>query len=309
MTLQASACGKIILLGEHAVVYGQPAIAIPVSTLRAQARLEPGAAECMLFAEDIGLEAPLNSLPAHQPLAFCVHLACDRMHCPPPAGTIRITSQIPLASGLGSGAAVSTAIVRLIALLSGRIISAADISAIVWEVERLYHGTPSGVDNTVIAWERPIWFVAGKKPRMLRVAKPAQLLIADSGIAGETKLAVGGVRQRWQEFPARYQALFEQMGALSVQGREALEEGDLPALGRAMTEDHHCLNHIGVSLAELDHLVDTALSSGALGAKLSGGGLGGHIIALTAPADENRITEKLLSAGAKSVFATSLDRK
>jgi mevalonate kinase len=303
----ATACGKIILLGEHAVVYGQPAIAIPVTTLRAQASLIPGPDACFLSAKDIGLEASLDALSAHQPLAFCIRLASDRLHIQVPHGTITLSSQIPVASGLGSGAAVSTALVRLLAVIAGRAIAPADTSAIVWEVERLYHGTPSGVDNTVIAWELPIWFVAGKKPHPLRVADPVRLLIADSGIPGETKVAVGGLRQRWQEDPLRYQSLFDKIGALALAGRTALENGDMKTLGMAMTEDHGCLAQMGVSLPVLDRLVDSALSAGAWGAKLSGGGLGGHIIALIRPKDEIEIAHALRDAGATSVYATSLD--
>jgi mevalonate kinase len=307
MSLQASACGKIILLGEHAVVYGQPAIAIPIQSLRAIARLEPGDFACRLAAPDVGIFSPLDSLAIDQPLAFCVRNACRRMGIPPPSGEIRIESSLPVASGLGSGAAVSTAITRLIALAANQTLAPDEISGLVFEVERLYHGTPSGIDNTVIAWERPIWYIAGEKPRPIQLSHSAPMWVADSGIPGETKLAVGGVRQRWQAEPERYQALFEKIGSLVHTGRAALQAGDLVSLGAAMNKNHECLREMGVSTHALDLLTQAALNAGAFGAKLSGGGLGGHIIALVDDARKEAVGGALRAAGAKSISATALE--
>jgi mevalonate kinase len=307
MSWQASACGKIILLGEHAVVYGQPAIAIPIPTLRATAGLKPGGASCILAAPDIEIHSPLESLPADQPLVFCIRLVCDYLKILPPIGTIYIHSSLPVASGLGSGAAVSTAIVRLMAAVADRALSPREVSGIVFQVEQLYHGTPSGVDNTVIAWEQPIWYISGEEPSPFSIAQPVRFLIADSGIPGKTKIAVGGVRQGWQANPDQFQLLFENIGRLTALGRQALETGNMTMLGDAMNEDHQYLKEIGVSLPELDSLVLAAQSTGAWGAKLSGGGLGGHIIALVDPSKEAGIQKALQAAGAKTVFATTLD--
>jgi mevalonate kinase len=303
---EATACGKIILLGEHAVVYGQPAIALPIRARRARARLIPVGLGCRIDAPEVGIRAPLDDLPEDQPLAFCIRLASERLGIPIPDGTIRIASEIPVASGLGSGAAVSCALVRLLASTAARTITPEELSSIVLEVERLYHGHPSGVDNTVIAWEQPIWFESGKPICLLPITLPMQLIIADSGIPGETKSSVAGVRERWQTEPARYQQLFDQIGSCSRVGRTALETGDLRALGTIMREDHQLLQEIGVSLPALDHLVEAATAAGALGAKLSGGGLGGHVIALADTAQETRIQAACIAAGAKSVFITSV---
>jgi mevalonate kinase len=307
MTRQASACGKIILLGEHAVVYGFPAVALPVLSLRARAEFVEGRGPLRIEAADIGLNAPLESLPEEHPLAFCVRRAAQAMHIDPPGGRLTIRSQIPVASGLGSGAAVSTAIVRALASAAGRDLSAAEISAVVFDVERIYHGTPSGVDNTVIAYERPVFFRRGSEPEMLAVGAPVHFLIADSGIRSETRVAVGGVRLRRNADAAHYDGLFRRIGELAEAGRAQLESGRSHELGDSMNRCHELLRAIEVTTPGLDRLVDSARQAGALGAKLSGAGLGGNVIALADPGRLPAVESALHASGAVSVFRTSVE--
>jgi mevalonate kinase len=307
MTLRASACGKLILLGEHAVVYGHPAVAVPVASLRVRAELEEGPSPLRIVSPAVGLDALLEDLPARHPLAFCIRLALETLHTLPPTGRMTIASDIPVASGLGSGAAVSTAAVRVLALSAGRELSPDEVSAVVLEAERIYHGTPSGVDNTVIAHERPIFFRRAQEPVALSVGAPMQFLIADSGMRSETRNAVAGVRVRRQAEPERYDGYFRQIGELAEKGRAYLEAGDRESLGEAMNRCHDLLRSIGVSTPELDRLVNAARGAGALGAKLSGAGLGGNAAALVDPRRSATVESALLANGAASVYHTRLE--
>jgi mevalonate kinase len=307
MIRRASACGKVILLGEHAVVYGFPALAVPVRSLRTWAEFSDGTAPLRIEAPLIRLDALMQDLPAGHPLAVCVRLASETLGITPPGGRLTITSEIPVASGLGSGAAVSTAIVRVLASAAGRNLPPADISRIVFAVEQIYHGTPSGVDNSVIAHERPIYFRRGETPEILAVGAPVHRLIADSGVHSKTRSAVGGVRTRRDADPARYDALFLQIGELAEEGRGHLVAGRIPRLGETMNRCHELLRAIEVTTPALDRLVEAARGSGASGAKLSGAGLGGNIVTLVAPALLPAVENALLGSGAAAVFRTILE--
>jgi mevalonate kinase len=297
LSFSASACGKTILLGEHAVVYGQPALAVPVAGLEARAELLPADAGFFLEAPDIGLESQLEALPPDHPLAFCVRSAAAHLGIPLPAARLRIRSAIPVAAGLGSGAAVSIAVIRVLAASAGRTLPAAEVSTLAFEVEKILHGTPSGVDNTVIAYAQPIYFVKGGEPELVRPGADFHWIVANSGIRGETKAAVAGVRERRDRDPLRYDRLIREIGGLTERGRTALLRGDGPGLGRAMNECHALLAEMGVSLPILDHLAESARAAGALGAKLSGAGAGGNVIALADGPSRGGIRKALQSAG------------
>jgi mevalonate kinase len=307
MISRASACGKTILLGEHAVVYGFPAVAVPVQSLRTRAELTGGDSPLRIEAPAVGLGAFLDALPPGHPLVVCIRLAAEALGRAVPGGRLTITSDIPVASGLGSGAAVSTAIVRVLAAAAGRELPPAEISRIVFEVEKIHHGTPSGVDNTVIAHERPIFFRRGQTEKILVVGAPLALLIADSGVRSQTRVAVGNLRARREADPDRYAGLFSQIGKLAEEGRGHLEAGRIPLLGNTMDRCHELLRSIEVSAPALDRLVKAARQAGAFGAKLTGAGLGGNIIALVDPARRTVVDAALRASGATAVFFTSLE--
>lgn len=304
--ITGSASGKVILLGEHSVVYGRPAIAAPLSGLRAVAILTPHSGPLHIHAPAVGIDAPLPDLPPDHPLARIVLLTAEHYRLPLPRAVLRIESEIPVASGLGSGAAVSTAIVRALAAWYGLQPDPAEVSALVYEVERIYHGTPSGIDNTVIAYEQPVYFVRGRPPERIALGAPIPLLIADSGISSPTREVVGDLRRRWEADPARYEALFDRIADEVEAARQAIERGDLPQLGARMDRNHELLREIGVSSPTLDRLVGAARRAGALGAKLSGAGWGGNVIALVEPSSAGKVEEALREAGARNVWRTDV---
>lgn len=309
MTGEVSAPAKVILCGEHAVVYGQPAIAVPVSGLRVTARVEanaPGERGLRLIAGDLNRLLPLDieTGTVSDALELTVRLVLARLRLPPPDVTITIRSRIPIASGLGSGAAVSAALARAVSGALGQALETGALNDIVYEVEKLHHGTPSGIDNTVIVYEQPVYFVRQRPIETFTIACPFSLLIGDTGLSASTRHAVSDVRALYETETARIQPVLEKIGLLAVQARQAIETGDIEQLGRLMTRNHGYLRVLTVSSPELDALVQAALDSGALGAKLSGGGRGGNMIALVTPQTQAAVRSALLAAGAARVFET-----
>ncbi len=309
----ATAPGKIILFGEHAVVYGRPAIAIPLSQLRATAVVAPATQPGIrLIAPDLGQDVLLSDAPPDDPIAAVIREVQTAVHLPTlPDMTITVSSQIPIASGLGSGAAITAAVVRALAEFLGvaHLATPEWVSALTYEVEKIHHGTPSGIDNTVVAYEMPVYFVRQQPHNHIEpftVARPIHLLVADTGVRSSTKIAVGDVRHHWQENQAKFEALFDGCGRIAAVARTAIETGDVAALGPLMVENHALLQEMTVSSPELDCLVTAAMQARASGAKLSGAGRGGNMIALVTPETATAVRQSLLTAGAKNVLATTL---
>ncbi|HLF89659.1 MAG TPA: mevalonate kinase [Anaerolineales bacterium] len=307
----ATAPGKIILFGEHAVVYGQPAIAVPVAQVRAEALAEPwpgGAAGTgQILAPNVGLDTTLDQLSTDHPLAaaLCgVQTMLGVGQFPPFRLTIRST--IPVAGGMGSGAAVSVAVIRAMSVFLGQPLLDEQVNALAYEVEKLHHGTPSGIDNTVITYARPVYFVRSQPIETFEVPTPFTIIIADTGVASSTAITVGDVRKAWQADPERYNKIFQWVGNLVMKARRAIEAGTPETLGPLMDENHTQLQKMGVSSPELDHLVDVARGAGALGAKLSGGGRGGNMIALVEKEKASQIANVLRKAGAVRTVVTEI---
>lgn len=305
----AQAPGKVILFGEHAVVYGQPAIAVPVAEVQAQAQVEPAAPGqgVVLVASDLERRIILREAAADDPLAHIVRLTLEQIgRKTDPDLTITVTSTVPVARGMGSGAAVSTAIVRALAQYFDRWLPSRAVSELVYQAEVLYHGTPSGIDNTVIAFGKPIYFVKDVGWEVFWAGKPLHLIIADTGVLSSTREVVGDLRRRFQAEPGRYQPLFDQVGEVAVAARSAIEQGAMERVGELMNRNQVLLQAMGVSCPELDRLVAAAREGGALGAKLSGAGWGGNMIALVPEQAQGRVDLILRLAGASRVITTEV---
>jgi mevalonate kinase len=307
--ISSSAPGKVILFGEHAAVYGQPAIAVPVTEVSAKAIITPdpsaSSGAIHITAPQINLVANLADLPTEDPLAAAIHATLSELKVDKlPAFKLRVTSTIPVASGLGSGAAVSVAIIRAVSAFLGRPLPDDRISELAFEVEKLHHGTPSGIDNMVITYNKAVYYIKGNPIEIMRIAKPFNLVIADTGISTPTKETVADVRLLWESDPEPYEQIFETIGKIANTAGASIESGNNDALGALMNENHALLQKLDVSSPDLDKLVLAAREAGALGAKLSGGGRGGNIIALAPDSLAEKIRTALLAAGAKSAIIT-----
>lgn len=308
--VQASAPGKIILFGEHAVVYGRPAIAVPVLQLSALAAIQATREHTVrISAPDIGRRYTIASAPSDDPIATIIRLTCARLDVTAQGLHVRVQSTIPVARGLGSGAAVSVAVARAVANFFDRPLDAAEISALAYECEKLYHGTPSGIDNTVIAFAEPVYFVRGKPIESFRVARPFTIAIGDTGVASPTRIAVGDVRRAWEADKPGFEVLFDQIGEIARRARERIETGNLPVLGKLMNRNQELARAIGVSSPEIENLVAAARAAGALGAKLSGAGRGGNVIALVETDTRDAVERAMMAAGARRVITTEVKNR
>ncbi len=308
-----TAPGKVILLGEHAVVYGRPAIAVPVTQVQARAEVidGPPGQGITVIAADLGRQFQASHPdPADGEgagLARTIRNTLERLgRTGEPDLRITISSTVPMGRGLGSGAAVATALVRALARHLGGYLTARDVSGLVYQSEILYHGTPSGIDNTVIAFGKPLYFIKGQCDEIFWPRRPLWLVIGDTGVASSTREVVGDVRRHWEADRTAYEAHFSAIGALVERGRRAMVEGNLSELGRLMNANQEGLRAIGTSSAELERLIGAALKAGALGAKLSGSGRGGNMVALVEEQQSSAVQLALAQAGARATIVTEV---
>jgi mevalonate kinase len=306
--VKASAPGKIILFGEHAVVYGRPALAVPVTQVHADVDISDSArAGIWIDAPAVNLHAELNTRPSDHPIASVIHNFFFLARVSPfPNLEIKITSTIPVASGLGSGAAVTVALTRALSSHLNYSMTDEEVNAFTYEIEKLHHGTPSGIDNSVVTYARPVYFVKGQPIETFKVGKPFTIVIADTGISAPTKESVGDVRRLWMTDRSRWETVFDKVGEISFTARRAIEAGKWELLGELMNENHALLDKMTVSSPELDKLVEIAQDAGAMGAKLSGGGRGGNIIALVKLEIAESVSLSLKQAGAKDTIITQV---
>jgi mevalonate kinase len=306
--VKASAPGKIILFGEHAVVYNRPALAVPVIQVHVDVEVvDSPRAGIFINAPGIDLHAELNSLPADHPIASVILRLFQLVGISQfPPLEISITSTIPVASGLGSGAAVSVALIRALALHLAYPITNEQVNVIVFETEKLHHGTPSGIDNTVITYNKPVYFIKGQPIETFKVGKPFTLVIGDTGVPALTKESVADVRLLWIKNKYKFEETFDEIGQISLIARRSIESGRPELLGELMDQNHALLQQLTVSSPELDKLVESARNAGALGAKLSGGGRGGNMIALVEQAMADAVASALISAGARQTVITEI---
>ena len=290
---------KIILMGEHAVVYDYPAIALPFSAVQVHVQVKASQhstshIDCQYYAGPID-EAP--SMLAN--LNRAISLTLDSFKILSQPIQITINSNIPQERGMGSSAAVSVAIVRAICDYYDIDISDKQLQLIVNQAEVIAHESTSGLDTLMTSSNNPVIYRKSQTPRPFELALDAYLVVADSGQAGQTKLAVSHVGQLKDRKPELVKELMSAIGNFVQQAYDAISEKDVQKLGRLMTYNHYYLNQLGISNPTLDHIINAAWLGGALGAKLTGGGLGGCVIALAS--DENsakEIAQVMQDAGA-----------
>jgi mevalonate kinase len=311
--ITGSAPGKVILFGEHAVVYGRTAIAVPVENVRANAEISPISkgkkGQIYIEAPQIDFSSWIHAAQDTHPLSVLIHLTLEFLGVKNfPPFKIQLDSSIPIAAGMGSSAAISIAIIRALSGQFEQEISPNQQSEIAFEVEKVHHGTPSGVDNTVVAHETPVIFTREKVPRPFRPGANIHLLIADTGIHSETSFAVGQVRESWESNKTYYEALFDQISEVSEFASRAIKSGQVSVLGSLMNQNQILLQALGVSSEPLNDLIEAARQAGAFGAKLSGAGLGGNMIALVNPNSMKDVANALRTAGATRVIETVVEK-
>ncbi len=304
----ASACGKVILFGEHAVVYGQPALAAGIARGVVVRSASP-AARLGLRLHTPGGEVVEASRGGAGRLSEALTRLAESLEAEvgalPPL-TLEVESALPPGAGLGSSAALAVAVARALLGGAGCGVGEAGMAQVLraaTAAESVFHGNPSGVDHTTAAYGGVLRFVRGAAPEVLTGLPPLRLVVAQVEPGADTGAMVAGVRALRERSPARVDALLREAGALTDAGLDALRQGDLEGVGLLMNLAQGLLHALGVSTEALDRGCHRARAAGALGAKLTGAGGGGCLVALVREREEAAVIEALRDAGALLVLS------
>ena len=290
-----------MLFGEHAVVYGNAALACPLPvTLRVA--VEAGAGTWRAPAWHLALHLDAVDKPAQ-----ALRTLLDHLDVPWRDLAFTLEGELPPGAGLGSSAALSIATARAALAYLGRPASRSDVEEATLAAERVFHGNPSGLDHTVILHEQAILFRRGTPAYVerLRIAEPLPIVVAQVQHGADTGKMVAGVAARRQRYPDVMDPLLRAMEALIPEARRGLEQGDLALLGELATVNHAFLSALGVSTPALDAACHMARGAGATGAKLTGAGGGGCIFAFC-PAEKQAAVEEALRVMCLEVFSTMI---
>lgn len=280
---------KIILIGEHAVVYGYPAISLPLLEVEVTCKVVPATSPWRLYEEDT--------------LSMAVYAALEYLNIKEACIRCEIDSAIPEKRGMGSSAAISIAAIRAVFDYYQAELPHDVLEILVNRAEMIAHMNPSGLDAKTCLSDQPIRFIKNVGFTELEMDLSVYLVIADTGVYGHTREAIQVVQNKGKDALPFLHAL----GELTQQAEDAIRRKDAEGLGKILSQAHSHLKEIGVSSPEADHLVETALSHGALGAKMSGGGLGGCIIALANNLTHaQELAERLEEKGAVQTWIESL---
>ncbi len=297
--------GKIILLGEHSVVYGRRAIAAPIP-LAIQARVEDTREGIELIIPRWGVEQRLD-FDAKRPPSFTRSMArlLASLELTGRGMRIEIFPNVPRAMGLGGSAALAVAVIRAMDRHFDLALSDERVNELAFECEKFAHGTPSGLDNTLATYGNFTLFRAGDAPmrEIIEVAEPLPIVIGMSGVESLTARTVTRVREAWKKNPSLYERIFDEIDTLVGLGLDALKIADYETLGELMNVCQGQLNAMQVSSWELEELIQVARNHGAVGAKLTGGGGGGSIIALC-PENSADVAKAIRAAGYHALEVT-----
>lgn len=298
---------KIILIGEHSVVYKQPAIALPLPNVATQVTIKQ-TTDGLKTINSRFHQGPLSAMPeSMEGVAELLKALIDHFHAENDSWELTIQSDLPAERGMGSSAATAIAIVRAFFNYYDEDLSHEELLKWADVEEKVTHRSPSGLDAATCSSDHPIWFVKGQTNQPIDLNLTATMVIADTGVQGRTKEAISTVKTNLENDPEHAQALIQHLGQLTMDTKDALVTDEAEKLGLILTSAQKDLQELGVSSAELDHLCQVALENGALGAKLTGGGRGGCMFALANSAmGARRLASVLSETGAKATWIQPL---
>jgi mevalonate kinase len=293
--------GKVILFGEHFVVHGIPGIASATSLSTEAVVRKSGGPGLAVIDNRKGTEGYSQSKREQQKESLEFLAKAIGIDVGENPLEITLAGDLPVFSGIGASAASCVAIARAISDEFGMGLSDERINDIAYEAEKAYQGNPSGIDNTAATYGGLIWFKRGAPSTMERMSltRPVEIVMGNTGVVADTAAVVNGVAERKAKEPEKYGRVFREAEELVFKARKALESDDIKEVGRLINENQRLLEEIEVSSKELDHLIAIAKRNGAWGAKLTGGGRGGCMVALTPGKD---LQEKVASAMEKEGF-------
>lgn len=298
-----SGFGKVILFGEHAVVYGSNAIAAPIP-YAIKSKVEKSETGSSIVIARWGVEFELfRKINERNSLISALELILQKMGLESESLQILVFPYIPRAMGLGGSAALAVSVIRALSAFASLNLNDEQVNEIAYEAEKVVHGTPSGIDNTMATYGKLIRYKKDAEPQTYSVnsPKPIPLLIGLSGSEGLTLNMVRQVREGWLKNQNLYNSIFSQINEITLQAIDAMQSSDFEKLGYLMNLNQGLLNAIQVSTPELEEMIALTRRNGALGAKLTGGGGGGAMIALC-PENRNEISQALNDAGYHTII-------
>ena len=316
--IKASAPAKVILLGEHFVVHGEPAIVLAIdkrATVTVETRND---SKIFIESKDIGASGFFVNDEFHpkmggkeagrklEPIYAIVKEAIRRYNLRYGIN-INIESSIPVGAGLGSSAAVSVATASAIFSMLDPKVSKDTIFNAAFNAEKIVHETPSGVDPAVSTYGGILWYCRSKPIRRLKIDINLPLVIGNTGKERSTGKLVAKVNKLRSRYPLIVGKIIKAGGEIVKRSVKALREGDLKTLGELMNIDHELLRALGVSCRELEELIYAAREAGALGAKLTGAGGGGCMIALAYPEKIIDVAHAIKEAGGEVLITEKTD--
>lgn len=298
---------KIILMGEHSVVYGEPAIALPLPdvTLTVIIKLTNKGGHQI---KSRYFEGPLNQLPEKMAgVQRLISSLMQRFNGESDQWTMTIKSQLPADRGMGSSAATAVAIVRAFFDLYEEKLERKQLLHLANIEEEVTHRIPSGLDAATISSTSPLYFVKGQAGVPLKMNLQATMVIADTGVKGATKEAITAVKNELETNHNTALSHINHLGKLVNLAKDYLSHNEAMSLGIALNSAQSDLTALNVSDEHLDRLITTANHNGALGAKLTGGGRGGCMFAITRTAlGARKLAGILKDNGAKQVWLQPL---
>ena len=299
------ATGKIILIGEHSVVYGKKAIAFPFASVGIHTLVQANPTVHIQSKYFNGTLDEMKQVTSMHNLVLLIEVLKKDLELP--NFCLNIKSTIPSERGMGSSAAVAVSIIRAIFDWQELPLDEKTLLKYVDYSEQIAHDNPSGIDAAATSGTQPILFEKGQPFETFQLNVDAYLLVADTGIKGQTRQAVKDVANLVQQKGASIHHIIDQLGDLTLEAKTAIVENQAEKLGQIMTASHRLLQKLTVSNHTLDQAVELALTHHALGAKLTGGGRGGCLIVLAKDLQNARfIQEKLISYGMKRTWLQGL---
>ncbi|HYB07071.1 MAG TPA: mevalonate kinase [Nitrososphaerales archaeon] len=286
----AEAPSKAIITGEHFVVHGAWALA---AALPLRVRVEVSQAPSLAIRSD---RFEGRDSPELRPVSRVVE-GMARQFSVTPSVRVSISSEIPEGAGLGSSAATMVAVASAFSRLHSLGLKVDELVRCSMVGERFIHGRPSGIDPTVCAYGGVVLFKRGSKPRRLSMDGTRSLIITYSGEKRSTKGQIGRVSVMRERFPGLFAMLAGAVSELGFTAAEKLRQGDMEGLGRVLAINQAALETIGVSNEAINGIVDLLGSLGCYGAKLTGAGGGGSVVAVAPKAKEKSIVSGLSARG------------
>jgi len=307
-TGKGSGFGKIILFGEHFVVYGLPAIASAIGD------------RTIAMIEKSGRYQLIDNRPATEgykqtkkgEMERSMKLILDFMKIDVEKTPVKITlsGNLFCTSGIGASAAMATSVARAFSEYFGLGLDDEQVNRISYEGEKGSAGTPSGIDNTCATFGGLLWFrknlEGGKNTiELIKIRKPIEIVLGNTGLSQETSEVVADVKRAREKDSAKYKKIFSEYEAIVHEARKALENYDIEEVGKLMDRNHEFLREITVSCKEAEEIISAAKGSGACGAKITGTGRGGYVICLTpGKALQEKVAKAIESKGYRTLKTT-----